>query len=191
MPEDVAKKWVFGNTAFPSFNGLDTATPTLSEDPPKSLNKRMIIVHGAKDSGKTTAIIDVFEALIFHNDPFANITYTFLDGATIGRHCDDIIAVMDIENLNSFSFRLGIFSCGDGVNLINPVRDLLIGKAKCDVIICSAQSENPGIFSKLAKFALEAPSKYRVSSISSPLPITVGLSTDHYRAGIIAKLTDL
>lgn len=180
MPEKVAEKWIFGNTAFPSFDGLSSAN---------TLNKRMIIVHGAKDSGKTTAILDVFEALIFCNDPFANITYTFLDGATIGKHCDDIIAAMDIENLNSFSFRLGIFSCGDGVNLINPVRDLLIGKAKCDVIICSAQSENPGIFSKLAKFALEA--QYRVSSISSPLPITVGWSTDHYRAGIIAKLTDL
>ena len=190
MPEDVANKWVFGNTEFPSFDEPDnTAMSTSSETPPKSLNKRMIIVHGAKDSGKTTAIIDVFEALIFRDDPFANITYTFLGGATIGRHCDDIIAAMDIENLNSFSFRLGIFSCGDGVDLIKPVWDRLIDKAKCDVIICSAQSENPDIFSKLAKFAVGA--KYRVSSISSPLPITVGLSTDHYRAGIIAKLTDL
>lgn len=138
------------------------------------------------------AIINVFENLIFKNMPFGKINYTFLGGASIGKYCDDMIAVMDIEKLSDFpKFRLGIFSCGDGVNLINPVRDLIIEKTRCDVIICAAQSENLAIYSKLTSFALEAKRPYRTSSESSPLPPSISVSTNHYRAGIIATLTDL
>ncbi len=191
FPIDVAEKWIFGNERFPDYSNLDKQKEEITTTPPPDF-RRMIIVHGTENSGKTTAIINVFENLIFKNMPFGKINYTFLGGASIGKYCDDMIAVMDIEKLSDFpKFRLGIFSCGDGVNLINPVRDLLIVKARCDVIICAAQSETPAIYSKLTSFALEAKRPYRTSSVSSPLPPSASVSTNHYRAGIIATLTDL
>lgn len=191
FPIEVSEKWIFGNEPFPDYSNLGKQKEKITTQPTPEL-QRMIIVLGTENSGKTTAIINVFENLVSKNMAFGKINYTFWGESSIGKQCDDMIVATNIEKLSNFpKFCLGIFSCEDGVNPINPVRDLRIEKARCDVIVCAAQSENPAIYSKLTSFALEEKRHYRTSRVSSPLPPSVSVSTNHYRAGIIATLTDL
>lgn len=96
----------------------------------------MIIVVGERNKGKTTLIKSVFTDFILKLKPFSDVDYDFVAGATIGKNFVDIVVIVDLKK--PVKCRLGIYSAGDLANDVKDVKNILIDKAKCNIIICAA-----------------------------------------------------
>lgn len=161
LPRRVLSRWILGNTVFPSVT-LPPLTDKISE-------KRMIVVEGGHNTGKTTAIVSVFAALVHNLFPFQEIDYDFLAGATISRGCDDFMAIVNVNprRAGKKKFRIGFWSAGDQ-KLDQNFEDILIKDAACDIIVCAATKKptaaNPSeIFDKLEKLGDD--NDYKVEKI--------------------------
>lgn len=132
LPRSVFNRWIFGNTAYPKINLLPTPYRSAGNSP------KMIVVEGARNSGKTTAISSVFASVVHNLFPFHEVGYNFEGGATISRCCDDFMAVFDVKSREKiYPTRLGFWSAGDVIPDSDFER-ILIQDATCDIIVCAA-----------------------------------------------------
>ena len=148
LPRFVLIRWIFGNIAYPRVNPRATSYRNQGN------SKKMIIVEGSHNSGKTTAISSAFAAIVHNLFPFHKISYDFVEGATIGKKCDDFAAILDINSQEKrYNVRVGFWSIGDESPDAN-FENVLVKNADCDVIVCAATIKQGGANSSTVSNAL-------------------------------------
>lgn len=133
-------------------------------------DKKMIIVCGKQNAGKTTAIELIFTKIFLklgEENGFKDFNYSLISIATIGKDLNDFMVVVDIE-INGKKYRLIIYSVGDDLNSLAALKDA-VKNLDCDVIICAARTlkkDDGAVLKDLEAYANEA--KIKAVAINVP-----------------------
>lgn len=126
--------------------------PQLSTPEKSSGLRKIIVVRGKKDTGKTTAIWRVFLDVL--RGCYQGLTNPYLVwfaivGSVEKNPCHDFAAAVDVDTALGKRVRMGFFSMGDLVSAISKrrkntpitINEDLVLRAHCEVIVCAATED--------------------------------------------------